>query len=334
MAMAVALASGAAVAAHAQAGPTGSVRPPELAFVLNRDGWNEIWTIRADGSDRRRLTAGPPRHSDAAGANSPTWSPNGRWIAYSTSGPVQREDERDSEIWVMRADGTHKRRLTHNHVPDWSPSWSPDGRVIAFVRVARSRTERLAASIYLMTPGGHLVTRLTPIRSRTLDGSPRFSPDARTVAFTRFAFTTSAFGAVGIYSMPTTRGRPRLLAEGSEPAWSPDGMHIAFTSFRDRNGETCFHECDYSGELYLMKADGSDQHRITVTQPDDKAPGWSPAGTKLAFSSDRRNRADHAYDLYVMNADGTCVRRITRSRFWAGSPAWRPTSPDSGPLAC
>ena len=64
---------------------------------------------------RRRLTL-------AAQAIGPVWSPNGDMIAFEKAG----------EIWVMRADGTHMRRLTNQRASDGNPAWSPDGSQIAF----------------------------------------------------------------------------------------------------------------------------------------------------------------------------------------------------------
>src|SRR3954451_14798933 len=65
-------------------------------------------------------------------------------------------------------------------------------------------------------------------------------------------------------------------ASDDDPAWSPDGTKIAFSSNRDGNGE-----------IYTMNPDGSGATRITTNAAADVQPTWSPDGTQIAFISDR-----------------------------------------------
>ena len=74
----------------------------------------------SDGSNSRRLTDHP------AEDRSPSWSPDGRHIAFDS------ERAGKAEIYVMGSDGSNRRRLTDHPAGDRSPSWSPDGRHIAF----------------------------------------------------------------------------------------------------------------------------------------------------------------------------------------------------------
>jgi TolB protein len=90
---------------------------------------------------------------------------------------------------------------------------------------------------------------------------------------------------------------------------------IAFVSDRDGNYE-----------IYVMKADGTCQTRLTNDPEDDKYPLWSPDGSKIAFSSDR----DGNREIYVMNADGTGQTNLTNDPAWDSQPAW---SPDSTKIA-
>ena len=111
-----------------------------------------------------------------------------------------------------------------------------------------------------------------------------------------------------------TKTDPDQDANG-QPAWSPDGNQIAFSSNRDG---------DY--ELYVMNVDGSGVHQLTDHSSWDRQPAWSPDGNQIAFSSNR----DGDYELYVMNADGSGVHQLTDHRSSDQQPAW---SPDGNQIA-
>lgn len=99
-----------------------------------------------------------------------------------------------------------------------------------------------------------------------------------------------------------------------EPSWSPDGSKIVFASGRDDPLDM---------ELYIMNADGSDQHRLLESQPgDDWGPRWSPDGTRIAYQSNR----DRDFEIYVVNADGSGRTNLTR--FPQGNDARPDWSPD------
>jgi TolB protein len=104
-------------------------------------------------------------------------------------------------------------------------------------------------------------------------------------------------------------------ANNDAPAWSPDGLRIAFLSNRDGNNE-----------IYTMKADGSSVTRLTNDPAQDDYPSWSPDGSKIVFRSNR----PPGCGIYVMNADGSGVTRVTSldpsctGRADSGSPVWSP----------
>ena len=84
---------------------------------------SDIAVVNADGTGLRRLT------STAALETNPVWSPDGRRIAFTSDrharkGPIERNGPA-FELYTMRADGNHIRRLTHNRVPDLHPNWQP-----------------------------------------------------------------------------------------------------------------------------------------------------------------------------------------------------------------
>ncbi|MYC29148.1 MAG: hypothetical protein F4X65_03535 [Chloroflexi bacterium] len=82
-----------------------------IAFVSNRDGNSEIYTMQADGANQQRLT------SNKAGDSSPVWSPSGKQLAFVT------DLYGSADILVMNSDGSQQRRLTKNGGDDITPDW-------------------------------------------------------------------------------------------------------------------------------------------------------------------------------------------------------------------
>jgi TolB protein len=107
-------------------------------------------------------------------------------------------------------------------------------------------------------------------------------------------------------------------AEDIDPAFSPDGTKIAFSTDRDGSGQ----------EIYVMDtadvnpADGNgDNPTRLTTEPGGEGPAWSPNGNKIAFAGDRSG----LHTIYVMNgADGTQEKALTRKALVAAFPAFSP----------
>lgn len=206
---------------------------------------SEIYLAHADGSGLERLT----RNAEAE--KNPSWSPDASRIAF----------ERGGAIWVMRADGTHPRRL----VPGaGSPSWSPDGRWIAYgrgetiglVRFDGSDRRRLARSEYYGDKFGF--------------GEPvDWTPDGR-VAFVA--------GTGSVQTMTTAGTHIRQVGDGRQPAWSPDGRFLVVTVFGDVE--------PFSDRLDVLATDGSRRRQLTrSTYPvQDSEADWQPLCTRRGGS--------------------------------------------------
>src|ERR1700741_2917328 len=87
----------------------------QIAFASKRDGHDQVYVVKPDGSRLRRLT-----HNRAADTN-PAWSPGGQRIAFESDRGATED------VYLMNADGSHQQRLTRSHAFDGRPNWSPDG---------------------------------------------------------------------------------------------------------------------------------------------------------------------------------------------------------------
>ena len=277
--------------------PSWSPDGRHIAFVSGKKGVYVI-EFREAGSggtplDQMEEVAGAIRRLTNHSADdwSPSWSPDGRHIAFSS----ERDD--NFEIYVMGSDGSNPRRLTNHSAGDGHPSWSPDGRHIAFASWRDGNFE-----IYVMGSDGSNPRRLTHDSAR--DFSPSWSPDGRHIAF-----SSERDDNFEIYVMGSDGSNPRRLTHDSardfSPSWSPDGRHIAF-------------ESDF--EIYVMGSDGSNPRRLAHDSARDFSPSWSPDGRHIAFMSYR----DGNFEIYVMGSDGSNPRRLTHDSARDGSPSWSP----------
>lgn len=122
-------------------------------------------------------------------------------------------------------------------------------------------------------------------------------------------------GPVGIrhndvWAFDETGKRHRLTTDhaSSQPSFSPDGSQIAFVSARGGGWEEC---CGFDdNEIWIMKADGSGQRRLT-DGPGDAHPTWSPDGQLIAFT--RATHANDFGDIYVMAPDGSQIRPVAEA---------------------
>jgi Tol biopolymer transport system component len=121
-------------------------------------------------------------------------------------------------------------------------------------------------------------------------------------------FTMDAQGR-GQTRLTSERGdlsRPEGVPFQVEPAWSPDGRRIAFSSSRAG-----------TFDLYVMRADGTGTRRLTSTKDSDAHPTWSPDGSRLAFQRGPGR-------ILVIGAAGSGARLLTEDTAEESQPAWSP----------
>jgi Tol biopolymer transport system component len=158
--------------ATSQSSPAWSPELPgegyRVAYSHASNGEAHLYTMRADGTDKRPLTSGTVYDDE------PAWSPDGTRIAYRRTGTVP-----SARLWVVNAATGAGAPLVAGDLagPQFAPAWSPDGRLVAFV----SRHESYGSGtgvyqLYTALVDGGSAAGSTVIARRTFDGTDKQNP--------------------------------------------------------------------------------------------------------------------------------------------------------------
>ena len=259
----------------------------------------DLWIVEADGSNRRRLT-----DSGAGIDYSPTWSPDGKRVAFRTTrGSPSGPDP--SNIFVINADGSGERQLTPARgqaAGGLFPAWSPDGRSIAYSN---------GAGINLVRPNGS---------GRRPLGVPGecsvWSPDSSKLMFCSNGLNRGeGVDNWDVFVMDADGSHVRRLtsdvAQDYPGAWSPDGTQIAFFSRRDEDGD-----------VYVMDADGSNLRRVTNQPGAQAADAWLPDGRLVIGSA--QEGVEGPPDWFVLRPDGSGRASLPQLKTAMEPIAWLP----------
>lgn len=240
---------------------------------------SHVWLVNADGSGARQFTQGDKS------ASSPAFSPDGRWLAFSSS----RNGK--GQVWVIPVDGGEARAVTNAESGTGSFAWSPDGRRIAYLMAdpeteeEKARKKEKRDPIYVDQDFKYAHLYAVPF-------DPTGSEPGEAVRLTEGSFHVTSFD------------------------WSPDGARIAFSHQADPRLD----EGARGSDISLVPTDGSKAVRTLVTLGGtDGEPTWSPDGRWVAFTSsgDEPQRVGLA-DVYVVAAEGGAPRRLADSHDRSG----------------
>ena len=314
--------------AFVRSDPTTSVRN---LFVVNADGTNQqqvtdgfdingapAWS--PDGSSVLiqtdierittivRVTVGPDNKlADSAQLTtdikadsvSPIWSPDGTMIAFQSKrdGPL-------SQVFVMNADGSNKRRLSDGNGFAGQPSWSPDSKMVAYVS-GEQQTAGAAREVFTIAVDGGTPTRITDTGGSF--GNPIWSPDGESIACVQLVGDRD----YKLLLMNVDGSNVRTLDEGQvikAPAFSPAGDAIVYYTVSNVGSDVT---------IYNIETERTTG--VTKSQGDNYSPIWSPDGSRLAWASTPGN-APHK--IVVGMRDGTDRLTVSSGEGDNSFPTW------------
>jgi Tol biopolymer transport system component/tRNA A-37 threonylcarbamoyl transferase component Bud32 len=343
--------------------PLTSMRGEEPGATLSPDGdqvafaWNgekqdnfDIYVKMIGSSEMRRLT------TDPAWDIMPTWSPDGRQIAFVRLGPD------GPRIHLISPLGGAARKLSDFPLAFATPSWSPDGRWLAVARAGSAPGLGTLFSgtggLYLLpVNGGEPRALRIPQESGAISG-PQFAPDGRHLAYASGVGLSSHLAVVELGPGPDymPSGAPRRITRGrfgpdAGGTWTRDGKsfiygetgilrlwRVEITGGRapqlveiagfgahrpataPRRDRLVFVKEQTDWDIYRFEVGRPDEPAITSSFAD-YSPQFSPDGRRVAFESDRSGE----HEIWLAEPDGSNPVQLTRGPGFAqGSPGWSP----------
>jgi TolB protein len=223
--------------------PSLSPNRERLAFSSNRNGQWDIYLMDLRSGEISAMTDTP--EYDA----SPTWSPDGRWIAY------ERYADDNLDIFLQSIDGNQDAiQLTTHFSADFAPVWSPQGRQIAFVSTRGGKNQIWLSN--LDESGANRFVRLSQHYEAMAD-HPAWSPDGRYLVWA--AVTTSGLHQIYLWDTENPKGQPKEIGSGDWAVWSPDGQALLVILKTPAQHYLTAYRIDQPGHILLppMKLPGS-----------------------------------------------------------------------------
>jgi Tol biopolymer transport system component/DNA-binding winged helix-turn-helix (wHTH) protein len=246
---------------------------------------SDLYVVSATGGTPKQLT-----FDKTWIFGSPTWTPDGRDIVFSSGRGGQ------GALWRIPASGGTPQPVAGVGVIAWAPSISPKGNRLVYQQM--SFTDSVVR--LNLTDNNHRQGDPTILRSgKGINWRPQFSPDGK-----RFAFESNALGYPEIWACDSDGSHcaplTSLRGTAGAPRWSPDGRYIAF-EFRPK---------DHS-EVYLLEVGGGPPRLLpTLPGSDNGGPNWSRDGKWIYFYSDR---GGEPFQLWKVPVNGGPPAQITKN---------------------
>lgn len=266
-----------------------------IVFTCYDGTYDQICTVRPDGSERRQLTE-TSQHNYF-----PSLSPDGSQIVFTS--------KRDGEhkLWLMNVDGSNQRQIGPSDGLHYGGVFSPDGLTIAFSYYSVNSPLNIA----LISPNGSDFRLITDFDNETVD--PVWSSDGSQIAFasmipnTNLEFEHYIMDADGnnIKKIPID-----VEKQGGRSSLSPDGKWLAFYA-GDKN----------SRQIWLVEI-ATGQLETLTNESSNLAPTFTNSGDWIIFSS-RRGDGDSA-NIYLIRPDGSEIRQVTNNSNTDWQPRWGP----------
>lgn len=251
----------------------------------------DLFMVSWDGTRRVQLT-----HTEDASEGSPRFSPDGRYLGFIASRGGEDDDSKDpkgkAQIWLLDRAGGEARRLTELPGGVSSFVWSPDGQRLAIVAPdpdPEDAEENECEHENGEEAGAGADSEYTDEKAKAGKKAKTKKP----IVVKRFLFKADRKGYLGeqyerlyVFDLDSKKTIP-LTPEGafdsSEPAWSPDSKHLAFTSKRPSEAQPDPDRTSNTDIYVVEAAEGATAMKLTAWTGPDSDPIWSPDGSKIAY---------------------------------------------------
>jgi TolB protein len=270
-----------------------SLMGTRIYFVSDRTGHKEIWSMNYDGSDQKQFT------SYRTITTFPVASSDGTKIAFTTypmraASPGHAATEDQPKIYVHSLETGRKLvYLNQNASMNAASDFMPDNRHLLIYSTASAGISQ----IFMTDVDGGNFHRVTNTRSLEVEAkaNPKTGAD--------MVFLSGRGGTPQVYRMNIDGTDVARLTSGegdcANPAWNPDGQHIAFVWSRG------FEPGNFN--IFIMDVASQELVQLTHGAGRNENPNWAPDGVHLVFSSKRGRNTQ----IYTMLADGSAVQQLT-----------------------
>jgi TolB protein len=219
-----------------------------LLFSSNRNGSFDLYLLLFGEKQLFQIT------KNIGNVVSPDYSPDGHRIVFAN-----RAADGPTSIWMVNADGLNPHLVYAGANTIVAVAWSPDGENITYAMSVGNPQEY---EIFIMDADGKNHLRISQ-GLKGIGGSIDWSPDSKSLLI-----HAGAFGDKDIFKIDVETGNYVQLTNGGNNAgasYSPDGLYIVFNSLRN----------DDQADLYIMRADGTNQIQLTNHPEPDWGPQWA-----------------------------------------------------------